>query len=239
MALSLSPHRNQNMAMERYVPISRSPYSFFDPSWEVGTWHDFGSTYHRMEEQMRSMDRQIEDMFRRFGRLTPMDYHQQRVPRLSMQPMLSQSMMHPQPIMQPQHMSGFDNWPAIPAPARMSALAMPADWNMENPIITDKDGARKLKLQFDVRQFKPEEITVRTQDNTLSVHARHEEKSDAGQVYREYRRQYLLPPSVNLETLASMLSPEGVLSISAPMPNALPDAPRERVIPIEHTPSKP
>ena len=32
---------------------------------------------------------------------------------------------------------------------------------MENPFVTDKDGNRKLQLQYDVHQFKPEEIQVK------------------------------------------------------------------------------
>lgn len=55
-------------------------------------------------------------------------------------------------------------------------------FHMNNPVVTDNDGNRKLQLQFDVRQFKPEEIRVKTDDNKLEVHARHEESDNNTQV---------------------------------------------------------
>ena len=75
-------------------------------------------------------------------------------------------------------------------------------------------------------------------DQHLVVQAKHKEDSDNSKVYREYNRQFLLPPSVNPETMKSILSPEGVLSIEAPVNPAL-DTPRERLVPIEHVKSKP
>jgi HSP20 family molecular chaperone IbpA len=37
-------------------------------------------------------------------------------------------------------------------------------------------GGKVFRVSFDVSQFQPEEISVRTQDQHLVVHARHEEK---------------------------------------------------------------
>ncbi len=36
-------------------------------------------------------------------------------------------------------------------------------------------GEKELKLRFDVSQYCPEEILVKTVDNKLLVHAKHEE----------------------------------------------------------------
>lgn len=231
-----------SMAMERAIPITRSSRSFFDPSWEVGTWHDFGSVYKRMEEHMRQMNREIEEMFRRFERLIPLDHARslQALPPPMSMPQMA-------PIAAPPAITAGP--PALGPPARiqppmqmpemppMKPMTMADDWRMENPITTDKDGSRKVKLQFDVRQFKPEEITVRTQDNQLTVHARHEENGPNGRVFREYNRQFLLPESVHLETLSSILSPEGVLSVTAPMRGkGMIEPSREKIIPIEYKP---
>ena len=106
-------------------------------------------------------------------------------------------------------------------------------WQLENPIVTDRDGSRKLKLTFDVRQFKPEEISVKTLDQHLVIHAQHKEDTDTSKVYREYNRQFLLPASVNPETLKSVLSPEGVMSIEAPVNQAL-EEPRNILVSTEH-----
>ena len=54
-------------------------------------------------------------------------------------------------------------------------------------------------------------------------------------MYREYHRVMTLPPSVDVHTLASSFSPEGVLSIEAPLPPKEPapePAPLPRAVPI-------
>ena len=205
---------------ERMVPVARSPYSFFEPSWEVGRWSDFSDInfnwqqqFRAMERQMREMERQMEEMFVRFRRLAPIDAGAGAGAMIPQQHNYVESRGH-----------GWSNGND--------------KWQFENPIITDRDGTRKLKLTFDVRQFRPEEISVKTMDQQLVVQAKHKEDSESSKVYREYNRKFLLPPSVNPETMKSILSPEGVLSIEAPVNPAL-DAPRERLVPIEHVKSKP
>jgi HSP20 family molecular chaperone IbpA len=61
-------------------------------------------------------------------------------------------------------------------------------------------------LRFDVAQYTPEEIVVKTVDNKLLVHAKHEEKSETKSVYREYNREFLLPKGTNPELIRSSLS---------------------------------
>lgn len=55
-------------------------------------------------------------------------------------------------------------------------------WHIGNPIVTDKDGNRKLSLSFDLRQFKPEEIQLKTKDGQLEVHAKHDETVENSKV---------------------------------------------------------
>lgn len=43
-------------------------------------------------------------------------------------------------------------------------------------------------FRFDVAQYRPEEVTVKTVDNRLLVHAKHEEKSSSRTVFREYNQ---------------------------------------------------
>ena len=121
------------------------------------------------------------------------------------------------------------------APAPSSSVddwRLTENFRLENPIITDRDGSRKFKLQFDVRQFKPEEITVKTAGNSLSVHAKHEEKDQGKSVFREYNRQYVIPKDVHSEQLTSKLSTDGVLTIEAPLPAI--EGRGEKLIPIKH-----
>uniref|UniRef100_A0A0B7AGA3 SHSP domain-containing protein n=1 Tax=Arion vulgaris TaxID=1028688 RepID=A0A0B7AGA3_9EUPU len=101
----------------------------------------------------------------------------------------------------------------------------------ERPIVSDADGNKRLSLRFDCKEFKPEEITVKTIDNRLIVQAKHVEESPGRKVYKEFSRQYALPHKIDPLTLNSTLAADGVLSIEAPAPAAI-DAPRERILPI-------
>ncbi|XP_016839873.1 alpha-crystallin A chain isoform X3 [Nasonia vitripennis] len=102
---------------------------------------------------------------------------------------------------------------------------------LNSPLIQDEGDNKMLKLRFDVSQYTPEEIVVKTVDNKLLVHAKHEEKTDTKSVYREYNREFLLPKGTNPETIKSSLSKDGVLTVEAPLP-ALGQG--EKLIPIAH-----
>ncbi|XP_074596607.1 alpha-crystallin B chain-like [Brevipalpus obovatus] len=102
--------------------------------------------------------------------------------------------------------------------------------DLKSPLVRDTDDGKVLKLRFDVTQYQPEEIVVKTIDNRLQVHAKHEEKSENRSVYREYNREFLLPSGVNPESIRSSLSKDGVLTVEAP----LPAIEAEKRIPISH-----
>lgn len=84
----------------------------------------------------------------------------------------------------------------------------PSNWlsGLNSPLIQEDGDNKKLKLRFDVAQYTPEEIVVKTVDNKLHVHAKHEEKSDTKSVYREYNREFLLPKGTDPEQIRSSLS---------------------------------
>jgi len=103
--------------------------------------------------------------------------------------------------------------------------------DLNSPLVQDDGGNKSLKLRFDVSQYSPEEIVVKTVDNKLLVHAKHEEKSEAKSVYREYNREFLLPKGTNPEHIKSSLSKDGVLTVEAPLP-AITSG--ETMIPIQH-----
>ncbi|XP_050439711.1 protein lethal(2)essential for life isoform X2 [Adelges cooleyi] len=117
--------------------------------------------------------------------------------------------------------------------SRLTSAAAPSGWvdSINSPLIQEDGDSKCLKLRFDVSQYEPEEIVVKTVDNKLLVHAKHEEKTDSKSVYREYNREFLLPKGTNPEAIKSMLSKDGILTVEAPLP-ALggPD----KLIPISH-----
>lgn len=117
-----------------------------------------------------------------------------------------------------------------------SALKHPQSTQVQDinsPLIQEDGDNKVLKLRFDVSQYAPEEIVVKTVDNKLLVHAKHEEKSDTKSVYREYNREFLLPKGCNPELIKSSLSKDGVLTVDAPLPPQALTA-GETMIPIAH-----
>lgn len=98
------------------------------------------------------------------------------------------------------------------------------------PIVEEK-GQTKLKLEFDVHKFKPEEVKVKViGDNILQVEAIHETKTDTTHEQYSYFRQYQLPKGVDANQVKPSLTKDGVLTIEAPAP-AL--KPQERLVPID------
>jgi HSP20 family molecular chaperone IbpA len=100
------------------------------------------------------------------------------------------------------------------------------------PIVEER-GETKLKLEFNVKDFRPEEVKVKILgSNILQVHAEHEEKSEAGDMKRRlYVRQYSLPRGVDIEHVRPTLTKDGVLTVEAPASSL---SPTERLIPIEY-----
>uniref|UniRef100_A0A1W7RB70 Alpha-crystallin B chain n=1 Tax=Hadrurus spadix TaxID=141984 RepID=A0A1W7RB70_9SCOR len=103
---------------------------------------------------------------------------------------------------------------------------------MNSPLIQEGTSGKILKLRFDVSEYQPEEIMVKTVDNRLQVQAKHEEKTESSSVYREYNREFLLPQGTDPEQIKSALSKDGVLTIEAPIPSAL-EGTKEHMIPID------
>jgi crystallin alpha B len=100
----------------------------------------------------------------------------------------------------------------------------------------DKD---RFQANLDVQQFKPEEITVKVSDNTVTVEGKHEEKEDEhGFISRHFVRRYVLPKGHDVDKVESKLSSDGVLTITAPRVEANKD--EHRVIQVVQTgqPSK-
>ncbi|KAL1138503.1 hypothetical protein AAG570_008566 [Ranatra chinensis] len=98
-------------------------------------------------------------------------------------------------------------------------------------IRNDSEG---FKINLDVQQFKPEELSVKVVDDFLVVDAKHEERSDEhGFVSRQFTRRYKLPKDIDVKALVSKLSSDGVLSLEAPKMAKSEENSRE--IPITHT----
>jgi len=96
-----------------------------------------------------------------------------------------------------------------------------------------KNTPEKFEVSVDVSQYLPEEVSVKTIDNTLQVEAKHEERQDEhGFISRNFVRKYIMPKDVDPMLVRSKLSSEGVLTVEAPK-KALTNGTNERAVPIE------
>jgi len=189
---------------ERKVPVLRSDFNLIDS--------EFSSVRERFESEMRKM----EDEMNRF-RSQLQDRERDFFGNTALTQRSHSSTSHTSSTVggDTQHRSELNTW--------LDGL--------NSPLVQDSEDGKVLKLRFDVTQYAPEEIVVKTVDNRLQVHAKHEEKSENRSVYREYNREFLLPKGVNPEDIRSSLSRDGVLTVEAPLP-AITGPAGERSIPI-------
>ncbi|XP_045762001.1 alpha-crystallin A chain-like [Maniola jurtina] len=94
------------------------------------------------------------------------------------------------------------------------------DFLSNSPLVEGEGENKKLKLQYDVSQFDPSEVTVTIQDSKLTVSATHEEKTDDSITVRQYHREFHFPQGIDPKTIVSSLSKDGVLIIEAPLPTS-------------------
>ena len=86
---------------------------------------------------------------------------------------------------------------------------------------------------MNVDKYKPEELFIKTLDNTVIVEAKHEEKTSDGRSCstQSFSQSFTLPAGVDPDSVKSALSQQGVLTISAPVTRN--NRQQERLVPIK------
>ncbi|XP_001504528.1 heat shock protein beta-1 [Equus asinus] len=106
---------------------------------------------------------------------------------------------------------------AVPGPAYSRALSR----QLSSGVSEIRQTADRWRVSLDVNHFAPEELTVKTKDGVVEITGKHEERQDEhGYISRCFTRKYSLPPGVDPTLVSSSLSPEGTLTIEAPMPKS-------------------
>ncbi len=96
-----------------------------------------------------------------------------------------------------------------------------ADWAWTPAVDVHRDDG-KLVIRADVPGFKPEEIKVELEGDTLTVSGEHEESTEAEKRsfqrrYSAFRRSIALPPDVDAEGIEA-ITRDGVLDVTVPLP---------------------
>lgn len=100
------------------------------------------------------------------------------------------------------------------APTAVAALSRQQSTGISEIKVTSD----KWRVNLDVNQFAPEEITVKTKDGYVEINGKHEERQDEhGFISRCFTRKYLLPQGIDPGIVSSALSPTGVLTVEASM----------------------
>lgn len=86
---------------------------------------------------------------------------------------------------------------------------------IREPMVTNKDGTRKLELQLDLSTFKPEEVTIKTEGSQLKIDAEHKDETDHSAVYHKFSRQFTLPEGVYSGTITAKFANDGLLTIQS------------------------
>lgn len=125
--------------------------------------------------------------------------------------MAAQAMIPQTPMMAPT--------PVMAPTAVMAQQARALSRQMSSGMSEIKQTAESWKVCLDVNHFSPEELVVKTKDGVVEITGKHEERKDEhGFVSRCFTRKYTLPPGANIEKVTSSLSPEGILTVEAPLP---------------------
>lgn len=205
-------------ANKRNIPIKLGDFSVIDTEF-ASIRERFDSEMRKMEEEMSKFRSELMNRESNFFETTSSTTTSNAASAL--RPQTSSSSTQVQDINSPLIQDSGSQFPAGREP-------------IQETVEHVEDGDNKvLKLRFDVSQYAPEEIVVKTVDNKLLVHAKHEEKSDTKSVYREYNREFLLPKGCNPEMIKSSLSKDGVLTVDAPLPPQALTA-GETMVPIAH-----
>uniref|UniRef100_A0A4W5KVI1 Heat shock protein beta-1 n=1 Tax=Hucho hucho TaxID=62062 RepID=A0A4W5KVI1_9TELE len=132
------------------------------------------------------------------------------------------SMMPQSPVMSPLHSAMMQA--ALMPQASMMPQAGAASYahalsrQLSSGMSEIKQTQEAWKVTLDVNHFSPEELVIKTKDGVVEITGKHEERKDEhGFVSRCFTRKYTLPPMADTEKVTSTLSPDGVLTVEAPL----------------------
>ncbi|KAG9511255.1 Heat shock protein beta-1, partial [Fragariocoptes setiger] len=198
------------MSSDKKLPIFMTDNNLID--------QEFDSIRDKFEAEMQKMEQEMAS-FR--SQLIQSELMRTMQSTISSYATSSSSHQQQQQLKQQQHHNIKQHNAVLPTPHQPHPSTKSWLQSLNSPLIHDSpnEGEGKvLKLRFDVTQYDPSEIQVKTVDNRLQVQAKHEEIGDNRSCYREYNREFVLPDGTDPELIKSSLSKDGVLTVEAPLP---------------------
>ena len=111
---------------------------------------------------------------------------------------------------------GGVDWPAFRGSA--SGLGTTSSTAGQRAFIEeDNDGRKKYKIQFDIGEFRPEELNIKVDGRMLIVKGDRQVKVGNATESKQFNRELTLPEFVDVKTLQSYLADDGQLTLEAPV----------------------
>merc|ERR1712020_609007 len=188
------------------VPVTMRDFFFDDPFFK-NSWDDFDKVRDAMFTESRDMWNNIMLESPAGGAITA-----------------EEQTSAPRSLMRQDSKSRWENGWMFPR--RWMLPALNSDFSNNTDIFKSKDtevirikeDESKLEVSLDTSQYRPDELSVAVSDGVLVVEGKHEEKAEDGSkmVARSFSRKYSLPATAEASQVASNLSSDGVLVITAP-----------------------
>jgi len=200
------------------VPVTMRDFFFDDPFFK-NTWEDFDRVREAMFTESRDKWLKFDEDFRNMACMSN-NIMLESSPDTEKLEKLEQ----PRTLMRQDSKSRWENGWMFPRRWMLPALNTDFPNNMElfktkdSEVIRVKEDDSKLEVSLDTSQYRPDELKVSVSDGVLLVEGKHEEKAEDGSkmVSRMFSRKYSLPPTTQPDLVASNLSSDGVLVVTAP-----------------------
>merc|ERR1711983_227920 len=202
------------------VPVTMRDFFFDDPFFK-NSWDDFDKVRDAMFTESRDMWKKFDEDFRNMACMS--NNIMLESPAGAAITAEEQSTA-PRSLMRQDSKSRWENGWMFPRRWMLPALNTDFPNNMDifkskdNEVIRVKEDDTKMEVSLDTSQYRPAELKVMVNDGVLTVEGKHEEKAEDGSkmVSRMFSRKYTLPADAKSEGVASNLSSDGVLVITAP-----------------------
>merc|ERR1711988_1042484 len=215
MGVTTKPSREMSASR---VPVTMRDFFFDDPFFK-NSWEDFDRVRDAMFTESRDMWRKFDEDFRNMACMSN---------NIMLEgPATTEKKEGAEPsrsLMRQDSKSRWESGWMFPRRWMLPALNTDFPTNMElfktkdSEVIRVKEDDNKLEVSLDTSQYRPDELSVAVSDGVLVVEGKHEERAEDGSkmVSRQFARKYSLPASAEPDQVASNLSSDGVLVITAP-----------------------
>jgi len=124
-------------------------------------------------------------------------------------------------------------WAGVTVPRNWKQIAR---WQEQEYAPSATVGKEGYQVSLDVSVYKPNELTVKTVNNSVIIEGKSEQHDDKqGFSSSHFMRRFVIPEGYDITKITSNLSSDGVLSINVPNPPEVEEALKERIVPIHQT----